>query len=174
MLSEKHQAERRKWMEEKLVLIAQAKDAEERRNQDMRRYAEDREKHARQHTEMVHTHYFYFLCVCVRGFVYCFISLLFSCQESLKACLAEREQEMDEWRKERDTLVSALEVQLKKLVSTIADKDEQIRSLKCTDTDQPPEVSAVYFNIIPLLPNTAACVSCALHALLSTSVLYLL
>ncbi|XP_058255531.1 kinesin-like protein KIF20B isoform X2 [Hemibagrus wyckioides] len=112
MLSEKHQAERRKWMEEKLVLIAQAKDAEERRNQDMRRYAEDREKHARQHTEM----------------------------ESLKACLAEREQEMDEWRKERDTLVSALEVQLKKLVSTIADKDEQIRSLKCTNTDQPPEM----------------------------------
>ncbi|KAK3537211.1 hypothetical protein QTP70_003270, partial [Hemibagrus guttatus] len=112
MVTEKHQAERRKWMEEKLVLIAQAKDAEERRNQDMRRYAEDREKHTRQHTEM----------------------------ELLKSCLAEREQEMDEWRKERDTLVSALEVQLKKLVSTIAEKDQQIRSLKCTDTHQPPEV----------------------------------
>ncbi|MCJ8736463.1 hypothetical protein PDJAM_G00012810 [Pangasius djambal] len=112
MVSEKHQAERRKWTEEKLVLIAQAKDAEERRNQDMRRYAEDRERHARQHTEM----------------------------ESLKARLAEREQEMDEWRKERDTLVSALEVQLKKLVSTIVEKDEQIRELKRTDTLQPPEV----------------------------------
>ncbi|XP_053093610.1 kinesin-like protein KIF20B isoform X2 [Pangasianodon hypophthalmus] len=112
MVSEKHQAERRKWTEEKLVLIAQAKDAEERRNQDMRRYAEDRERHARQHTEM----------------------------ESMKACLAEREQEMDEWRKERDTLVSALEVQLMKLVSTIAEKDEQIRELKRTDTLQPPEV----------------------------------
>ncbi|XP_017331126.2 kinesin-like protein KIF20B isoform X2 [Ictalurus punctatus] len=111
-IGEKHQAERRKWTEEKLVLIAQAKDAEERRNQDMRRYAEDRERHARQHTEM----------------------------ESLKARLAEREQEMDEWRKERDTLVSALEVQLKKLVSTITEKDEQIGELKRTDALQPPEV----------------------------------
>ncbi|XP_047677386.1 kinesin-like protein KIF20B isoform X2 [Tachysurus fulvidraco] len=112
MASEKHQAERRKWTEEKLLLISQAKDAEERRNQDMRRFAEDREKHARQHSEM----------------------------ESLKARLAEREQQIDEWRKERDTLVSALEVQLKKLVSTIAEKEEQIRNLKCTDTHQPPEM----------------------------------
>ncbi|XP_060735333.1 kinesin-like protein KIF20B isoform X2 [Tachysurus vachellii] len=112
MASEKHQAERRKWTEEKLLLISQAKDAEERRNQDMRRFAEDREKHARQHSEM----------------------------ESLKTRLAEREQQIDEWRKERDTLVSALEVQLKKLVSTIAEKDEQIRNLKCTDTHQPPEM----------------------------------
>ncbi|KAF4084505.1 hypothetical protein AMELA_G00129420 [Ameiurus melas] len=111
-IGEKHQAERRKWTEEKLVLIAQAKDAEERRNQDMRRYAEDRERHARQQTEM----------------------------ELLKARLAEREQEMDEWRKERDTLVSALEIQLKKLVSTIAEKDEQIGELKRTDALQPPEV----------------------------------
>ncbi|XP_060789283.1 kinesin-like protein KIF20B isoform X2 [Neoarius graeffei] len=110
--SEKYQAERRKWKEEKLVLIAQAKDAEERRYQDMKRFAEDRERHTRQHTEM----------------------------ESLKARLAEREQEMDEWRKERDTLVSALEVQLKKLVSTITEKDEQIRELKHADTLQPPEV----------------------------------
>ncbi|KAI5627220.1 kinesin-like protein KIF20B isoform X1, partial [Silurus asotus] len=110
-VNEKHQAERKKWAEEKLVLISQAKDAEERRNQDMRRYAEDRERHVRQHTEM----------------------------ESLNARLAEREQEMDEWRKERDTLVSALEVQLKKLVSTIAEKDEQIRELKHTDALQPAE-----------------------------------
>ncbi|XP_046712185.1 kinesin-like protein KIF20B isoform X2 [Silurus meridionalis] len=110
-VNEKHQAERKKWAEEKLVLISQAKDAEERRNQDMRRYAEDRERHVRQHTEM----------------------------ESLNARLAEREQEMDEWRKERDTLVSALEVQLKKLVSTIVEKDEQIRELKHTDALQPAE-----------------------------------
>ncbi|GAA6082750.1 kinesin-like protein KIF20B isoform X1, partial [Tachysurus ichikawai] len=145
MASEKHQAERRKWTEEKLLLISQAKDAEERRNQDMRRFAEDREKHARQHSEM----------------------------ESLKARLAEREQQIDEWRKERDTLVSALEVQLKKLVSTIAEKDEQIRNLKCTDTHQPPEVTVAHFNIIPLLPNTTVCPSCALHVPLFTSILHL-
>lgn len=81
-------------------------------------------------------------------------------QESLKARLAEREQEMDEWRKERDTLVSALEVQLKKLVSTIAEKDEQIRELKRTDTLQPPEVTTAHFNIITQLPLQL----CALHA----------
>lgn len=72
------------------------------------------------------------------------------CQESLKARLAEREQEMDEWRKERDTLVSALEVQLKKLVSTITEKDEQIGELKRTDALQPPEVTTAHFNIISL------------------------
>ncbi len=42
-------------MEEKLVLIGQAKEAEERRNQDMRRYADDRERHARQQAEMVNS-----------------------------------------------------------------------------------------------------------------------
>lgn len=50
---EKHQAERRKWMEEKLLLIGQAKEAEERRNQDMRRFAEDRERFTRQQSQLV-------------------------------------------------------------------------------------------------------------------------
>lgn len=58
---------------------------------------------------------------------------------------------MDEWRKERDTLVSALEVQLKKLVSTIVEKDQQIMELKRTETLRPPEVTTAYFNIIVLL-----------------------
>lgn len=38
---------------EKLALIGQAKEAEERRNQDMRRFADDRERHARQQAEVV-------------------------------------------------------------------------------------------------------------------------
>uniref|UniRef100_A0A3B1JCY3 Kinesin family member 20Ba n=1 Tax=Astyanax mexicanus TaxID=7994 RepID=A0A3B1JCY3_ASTMX len=109
--SEKQQAERKKWLEEKLVLITQAKEAEERRNQDMRRYADDRERHTRQHAEM----------------------------ESLTAQLAERDEEMERWRKERDTLVSALEIQLKKLVSSIAEKDKQIQDLQCSVTLQTPE-----------------------------------
>lgn len=100
------------------------------------------------------------LCVCL-------------CQESLKARLAEREQEMDEWRKERDTLVSALEVQLKKLVSTITEKDEQIRELKHADTLQPPEVTTAHFNIITPLPSIAERPTCTLHAPLSTSTLAL-
>ncbi|XP_037397646.1 kinesin-like protein KIF20B isoform X1 [Pygocentrus nattereri] len=111
LAAEKHQAERKKWLEEKLVLIAQAKEAEERRNQDMRRYADDRERRARQHTEM----------------------------ESLTAQLAEREEEMERWRKERDSLVSALEVQLKKLICSLAEKDKKIQELQCSDQSQTPE-----------------------------------
>ncbi|XP_050990211.1 kinesin-like protein KIF20B [Labeo rohita] len=111
LANEKHQAERRKWMEEKLVLIGQAKEAEERRNQDMRRFADDRERHARQQVEM----------------------------ESLATRLAAREEEMESWRKERDTLVSALEIQLKKLITSNAEKDQQIKILQSTNTPQTPE-----------------------------------
>ncbi|XP_066526924.1 kinesin-like protein KIF20B isoform X2 [Hoplias malabaricus] len=105
LAEEKYKAERNKWLEEKRVLMTQAKEAEERRNQDMRRYAEDRERHARQQNEL----------------------------------LADRDNEMERWRKERDTLVSALEIKLKKLVCSIADKDKQIEALKCSDTPQAPE-----------------------------------
>ncbi|KAK9959763.1 hypothetical protein ABG768_009864 [Culter alburnus] len=111
LANEKHQTERRKWMEEKLVLIGQAKEAEERRNQDMRRFADDRERHARQQAEM----------------------------ESLATRLAAREEEMESWRKERDTLVSALEVQLKKLLTSNAEKDQQIKILQFSNTPQTPE-----------------------------------
>ncbi|XP_073683144.1 kinesin-like protein KIF20B [Garra rufa] len=111
LANEKSQAERRKWMEEKLVLIGQAKEAEERRNQDMRRFADDRERHARQQAEM----------------------------ESLTTRLAAREEEMESWRKERDTLVSALEVQLKKLIMSNAEKDQQIKILQSRNTPQTPE-----------------------------------
>ncbi|XP_067311673.1 kinesin-like protein KIF20B isoform X2 [Pseudorasbora parva] len=111
LATEKHQAERRKWMEEKLDLIGQAKEAEERRNQDMRRFADDRERHARQQAEM----------------------------ESLTTRLAAREEEMERWRKERDTLVSALEVQLKKLIMSNAEKDQQIKIIQTSNTPQTPE-----------------------------------
>ncbi|KTG39572.1 hypothetical protein cypCar_00005709, partial [Cyprinus carpio] len=126
LANEKHQAERKKWMEDKLVLIGQAKEAEDRRNQDMRRYADDRERHARQQAEM----------------------------ESLAARLAAREEEMESWRKERDTLVSALEVQLKKLIMSNAEKDQQIKILQSRNTPQTPEFipSSIlpYMNILSL------------------------
>ncbi|XP_051579495.1 kinesin-like protein KIF20B isoform X2 [Myxocyprinus asiaticus] len=111
LANEKHQAERRKWMEEKLVLIGQAKEAEERRNQDMRRYADDRERHVRQQAEM----------------------------ESLASRLATREKEMESWRRERDTLVSALEIQLQKLIMSNAEKDKQIKILQSSNTPHTPE-----------------------------------
>lgn len=50
---------------------------------------------------------------------------------------------MEGWRKERDTLVSALEVQLKKLIMSNAEKDKQIQILQATNTPQTPEVSKV-------------------------------
>lgn len=53
LCTEKHQAERRKWLEEKLSLIGQAKEAEDKRNQEMRKFAEDRERYVRQQIQLV-------------------------------------------------------------------------------------------------------------------------
>ncbi|MEQ2195799.1 hypothetical protein XENOCAPTIV_018614, partial [Xenoophorus captivus] len=53
IFTEKHQAERRKWQEEKLSLIGQAKEAEDKRNQEMRKFAEDRERYSRQQSLLV-------------------------------------------------------------------------------------------------------------------------
>ncbi|KAM4591248.1 uncharacterized protein kif20ba isoform 2-T2 [Odontesthes bonariensis] len=50
--TEKHQAERRKWMEEKLSLIGQAKEAEDKRNREMRKFAEDRERSTRLQSQL--------------------------------------------------------------------------------------------------------------------------
>ncbi|XP_075902218.1 kinesin-like protein KIF20B isoform X2 [Nelusetta ayraudi] len=108
---EKQQAERRKWLEEKLLLIGQAKEAEERRNQDMKRFAEDRERFTRQQSQL----------------------------ESLSTQLAEKDQKMESWRKERDTLVMALEVQLQKLLTSQADKDQLIQQLRCNERQPPAE-----------------------------------
>ncbi|XP_047458558.1 kinesin-like protein KIF20B isoform X2 [Mugil cephalus] len=107
MFTEKHQGERKKWLEEKLSLIGQAKEAEEKRNQEMRKYAEDRERYNRQ-------------------------------QNQLESQLTEKEQTMEKWRKERDALVSALEVQLKKLLSSQAEKDKLIQQLRQDNPPPPP------------------------------------
>ncbi|XP_033996939.1 kinesin-like protein KIF20B [Trematomus bernacchii] len=111
LCSEKHQSERRKWLDEKLLLIGQAKEAEGKRNQEMRKFAEDRERHARQQSQL----------------------------ESLSSQLAEKEQLMEKWRKERDTLVSALEVQLQKLLSSQVEKDKLIQQLQNNSTHTPAE-----------------------------------
>ncbi|MEQ2307013.1 hypothetical protein AMECASPLE_013954, partial [Ameca splendens] len=108
IFTEKHQAERRKWQEEKLSLIGQAKEAENKRNQEMRKFAEDRERYSRQ-------------------------------QSLLESKLVEKDKAMENWRKERDTLVAALEVQLQKLLSSQAEKDKLIKELQEQSTKQPPE-----------------------------------
>lgn len=48
---------------------------------------------------------------------------------------------MEKWRKERDTLVAALEVQLQKLLSSQTEKDKLIQQLRQNNTQPPQEVS---------------------------------
>uniref|UniRef100_A0A3P9IH43 Kinesin family member 20Ba n=1 Tax=Oryzias latipes TaxID=8090 RepID=A0A3P9IH43_ORYLA len=112
MMTEKQQTERKKWLEEKLSLIGQAKEAEDKRNREMRKFAEDRERYTRQ-------------------------------QGQLESQLLEKEKTMENWRKERDTLVAALEVQLQKLLSSQAEKDRLIQQLRQQNTQPPQEVSGV-------------------------------
>ncbi|XP_038147676.1 kinesin-like protein KIF20B isoform X6 [Cyprinodon tularosa] len=107
---EKQQAERKKWQEEKLSLIGQAKEAEDKRNQEMRKFAEDRERCCRQ-------------------------------QNLLESKLVEKEKAMESWRKDRDALVAALEVQLQKLLSSQAEKDQLIKELQKQSSKQPAEVN---------------------------------
>ncbi|XP_041646285.1 kinesin-like protein KIF20B [Cheilinus undulatus] len=111
LCTEKHQGERKKWLEEKLSLIGQAKEAEEKRNQDMRKFVEDRERYTRQQRQL----------------------------ECLTSQLTEKDETMEKWRKERDTLVAALEVQLQKLLSSQAEKDKLIQQLRQNDSQPPQE-----------------------------------
>ncbi|KAM8739483.1 kinesin-like protein KIF20B isoform 1-T1 [Acanthopagrus schlegelii] len=111
LVADKHQAERKKWLEEKLSLIGIAKEAEDKRNQEMRKFVEDRERYTRQQSQL----------------------------DSLSSQLAEKEQTMEKWRKERDSLVSALEVQLQKLLSSQAEKDKLIQQLRQNNTPPPQE-----------------------------------
>ncbi|CAL8370413.1 unnamed protein product, partial [Boreogadus saida] len=52
LCTDRQQTDRKRWLEEKLLLIGQAKEAEEKRNQEMRKFAEDRERHAREHIQL--------------------------------------------------------------------------------------------------------------------------
>ncbi|XP_057592603.1 kinesin-like protein KIF20B isoform X5 [Hippopotamus amphibius kiboko] len=99
---QKYKAERKKWLKEKMMLITQAKEAENLRNREMKKYSEDREHCLKQQNEM----------------------------EILKAQLAEKDGNLQQWREERDQLVAALEIQLKALISSNVQKDNEIEQLK--------------------------------------------
>uniref|UniRef100_A0A452EC51 Kinesin family member 20B n=1 Tax=Capra hircus TaxID=9925 RepID=A0A452EC51_CAPHI len=99
---QKHEAERKKWLEEKMMLITQAKEAESLRNKEMKKYAEDREHCLKQQNAV----------------------------EILKGQLAEKDGNLQQWREERDQLVAALEIQLKALISSNAQKDNEIEQLR--------------------------------------------
>ncbi|XP_053805530.1 kinesin-like protein KIF20B [Vidua chalybeata] len=98
----KYQTDRKKWLEEKMGLINQVKEAENHRNREMRKFVEDREHHVKQQAEI----------------------------ERLAAQLVEKDNNLQKWREERDELVEALEVQLKTLASSTIQKDEEIERLK--------------------------------------------
>ncbi|XP_066047325.1 kinesin-like protein KIF20B isoform X2 [Chamaea fasciata] len=99
---EKYQTDRKKWLEEKMGLINQVKEAENHRNREMRKFVEDREHHVKQQAEI----------------------------ERLAAQLVEKDNNLQKWREERDELVEALEVQLKTLASSTMQKDKEIERLK--------------------------------------------
>ncbi|XP_010074999.1 PREDICTED: kinesin-like protein KIF20B, partial [Pterocles gutturalis] len=98
----KYQTDRKKWLEEKMRLISQVKEAESHHNREMRKLAEDRERHVEQQSEI----------------------------ERLAAQLVEKDSNLQKWREERDKLVEALEVQLKTLASSSIQKDKEIAELK--------------------------------------------
>ena len=114
---QKHEAERKKWLEEKMMLITQAKEAENLRNKEMKKYAEDREHCLKQQNEM----------------------------EILKGQLAEKDGNLQQWREERDQLVAALEIQLKALISSNVQKDNEIEQLKKITSEASKTVSRIFF-----------------------------
>ncbi|XP_071668029.1 kinesin-like protein KIF20B isoform X2 [Patagioenas fasciata] len=98
----KYLTDRKKWLEEKMGLINQVREAESHRNREMRKFAEDRERHVEQQAEI----------------------------ERLAAQLVEKDSNLQKWRDERDKLVEALEVQLRTLASKTTEKDKEIAELK--------------------------------------------
>ncbi|XP_022355827.1 kinesin-like protein KIF20B [Enhydra lutris kenyoni] len=116
----KYKADRKKWLEEKMMLITQAKEAENLRNKEMKKYAEDRERCLKQQNEV----------------------------EILTAQLAEKDENLQKWREERDQLVAALEVQLKELISSNIQKDNEIEQLRKI-TLEPPKTEEQNVDIKP-------------------------
>ncbi|XP_065527958.1 kinesin-like protein KIF20B isoform X3 [Lathamus discolor] len=99
----KYQTDRKKWLEEKMTLIHQVKEAEILRNREMRKFEEERERHVKQQAEI---------------------------EKLAAAQLVEKDNNLQKWREERDKLVEALEIQLKTLVSNTTQKDKEIAELK--------------------------------------------
>ncbi|XP_075072519.1 kinesin-like protein KIF20B isoform X2 [Mixophyes fleayi] len=99
---EKYSNDRKNWLEEKKSLIAQAKESENHRNREMRKFADDRERYVKQQVEM----------------------------EQLSNQVAEKDKTLQKWREDRDSLLSALELQLKTLLSSNAEREREIENLK--------------------------------------------
>lgn len=59
-----------------------------------------------------------------------YASFVLVVQETLTAQLAEKNSELQKWREERDQLVTAVETQMKALLSSCKHKDEEIQELR--------------------------------------------
>lgn len=88
---------------------------------------------------------------------YASVTLALVDQETLTAQLAEKTADLQKWREERDQLVTALEVQMKALLSSIEHKEEEVQQLKRAAAESTGPVSAPHFLYLPfehrLLPN---------------------
>ncbi|XP_045710570.1 kinesin-like protein KIF20B isoform X5 [Phyllostomus hastatus] len=118
---QKYESDRKKWLDEKMMLITQAKEAENLRNKEMKKYAEDREHGLKQQNEV----------------------------EILTAQLAEKDSNLQKWREERDRLVAALEIQLKALMSSNLQKDNEIEQLKTRVTSEASKTEKETVDIKP-------------------------
>ncbi|XP_008938215.1 PREDICTED: kinesin-like protein KIF20B, partial [Merops nubicus] len=98
----KYQTDRNKWLEEKMGLLSQVRETENRLNREMRKFAKERECHAEHQAEI----------------------------EKLAAQLVEKDNNLQKWREERDKLVEALELQINTLASRTIQKDKEIEELK--------------------------------------------
>lgn len=119
---QKYRSDRKKWLDEKMTLITQAKEAENLRNKEMKKYVEDREHGLKQQNKV----------------------------EILTAQLAEKDSNLQKWREERDQLVAALEIQLKALMSSNLQKDNEIEQLK---TRIAPEASKTEKETVDIKPR---------------------
>uniref|UniRef100_A0A671FQN0 Kinesin family member 20B n=1 Tax=Rhinolophus ferrumequinum TaxID=59479 RepID=A0A671FQN0_RHIFE len=123
---QKYKSDKKKWLDEKMMLITQAKEAENLRNKEMKKYAEDRERCLKQQTEV----------------------------EILTAQLAEKDSNLQKWREERDQLVAALEIQLKALISSNLQKDNEIEQLKKITSEASKTEKETMENIKPRLTSS--------------------
>ncbi|XP_074195504.1 kinesin-like protein KIF20B isoform X5 [Rhinolophus sinicus] len=123
---QKYKSDKKKWLDEKMMLITQAKEAENLRNKEMKKYAEDRERCLKQQTEV----------------------------EILTAQLAEKDSNLQKWREERDQLVAALEIQLKALISSNLQKDNEIEQLKKITSEASKTEKETMENIRPRLTSS--------------------
>ncbi|XP_074670013.1 kinesin-like protein KIF20B [Strix aluco] len=98
----KYQTDKKNWLEEKMRLMSEVKEAESHHNREMRKFADDRECYVEQQAEI----------------------------ERLAAQLVEKDNNLQKWREERNKLIEALEVQLKTLASITIQKDKEIAELK--------------------------------------------